>query len=103
MKYVLLKFIQIIISKQKIEKCSIRIISVNEESKTFINCQSHVWQPIIIDEKRRITDICCCGVGVVFGVILFILACVLFSKNNLLRSNYPTDKDGHVCQLDAYT
>jgi hypothetical protein len=52
---------------------------------------------INLDKDRRITDICCCGIGVIFGLTLFILALVLLNKNNLVNSNFPTDNQGNLC------
>lgn len=52
---------------------------------------SNVHSSIRVDKDRRITDICCCGLGVLFGLILFILACVLLNKANLTHANFPTD------------
>ena len=53
------------------------------------------------DNHRRITDVCCCAIGVLFGLIMFILACVLFNSSNLVRANFPIDSDLHSCILDA--
>ena len=53
-----------------------------------------------VDEKRRITDVFCCCIGVIFGLIMFILACVLMNTGNLKKANFPTDKDGHICMLE---
>lgn len=52
---------------------------------------SNVHSSIRVDKDRRITDICCCGLGVLFGLILFILGCVLLNKANLTHANFPTD------------
>lgn len=38
--------------------------------------------------------------GVVFGLILFILACVLINRGNLVRAGFPADSKGHVCMYD---
>lgn len=35
-----------------------------------------------------------------FGLILFILACALLNKSNLYRANFPADNDGHLCMYD---
>ena len=57
--------------------------------------------PITLDEGRRITDICCAIIGVVFGLTMFIIACVMLNKSNLIRANFPTDTKGNICLLDA--
>lgn len=49
------------------------------------------------------TDVCCLIVGVLFGLVLFIFACVLYSSHNLKRTNYPADSNGKVCMLDTQT
>ena len=65
-----------------------------------MNCQSNVPVALLTDKNRRITDICCCGCGVIFGLILFILALVLINRTNIARSNFPTDNQGHICLYD---
>lgn len=58
---------------------------------------------LTLDEHRKVTDVCCLILGVLYGLILFIIACVLYSSYNLKKSNYPSDSAGTVCQLDTQT
>jgi hypothetical protein len=53
------------------------------------------------DEKRKLTDVICIILGVLFGLILFIVAIVLFNSSHLSRTDYPADAAGNVCLLDA--
>lgn len=55
------------------------------------------------EEQRRITDVCCLIIGVLFGLIIFILACCAYNGDNLKRSNYPADSKGRVCMMDTQT
>lgn len=49
------------------------------------------------------TDVCSLIIGVLFGLVLFIVACCVFNESNLQRINYPTDTAGNVCMLDTHT
>lgn len=31
---------------------------------------------------------------------MFILACVLLNRDNLIKANFPTDNNGNICVLD---
>ena len=46
---------------------------------------------------------CCLILGLIFGLVLFIVACCLFNSGTLLRINYPADSNGGVCMLDTKT
>lgn len=59
------------------------------------------------DEDRSCTDVCCAATGVLYSVILFILAIALFNYGSLLiysdhffRANFPSDSDGRLCGID---
>lgn len=45
------------------------------------------------------TDVICIVIGVIFGLILFIMAVVMFDRSNLERTSYPADSTGNICQL----
>jgi len=49
------------------------------------------------------TDVCSLIIGVLFGLILFIVCCCVYNNNNLLRINYPANSSGNVCMLDTQT
>ena len=44
------------------------------------------------------TDICCLIAGVLFGLVLFIMAICMFNSANLQRTEYPADSNGRICQ-----
>lgn len=47
------------------------------------------------------TDVICIILGVLFGLVLFIIAVCVYSRPNLKRASYPVDSKGVVCQIDA--
>ena len=47
------------------------------------------------------TDVCCLIIGVIFGLVLFLIAISVFNRNNLAKTGYPTDSNGNVCELDT--
>lgn len=49
------------------------------------------------------TDVCSLIIGVLFGLIIFIVACCVFNQNTLKKINYPADSAGNVCMLDTQT
>lgn len=57
--------------------------------------------PPYADEKRKLTDVICIILGVLFGLVLFIVAIVLFNSSHLSRTDYPADAAGNVCLVDA--
>lgn len=56
---------------------------------------------IYADAPRKSTDVCCLIIALLFGLALFILACVLINRSNLNRSNFPADTKGNICMLDT--
>jgi len=47
------------------------------------------------------TDVVCMIIGILFGLILFIMAIVMINQTNLKKAYYPTDTQGNVCIVDA--
>lgn len=47
------------------------------------------------------TDVCCLILGLIFGLVLFIMAICMFNRANLAKTGYPADSNGNVCQLDT--
>jgi hypothetical protein len=55
-----------------------------------------------IDNKRKITDVICIIIGVIFGLALFIAAIIMYNKANLHLADYPADSKGNVCAINAF-
>ena len=62
-----------------------------------------MYLPSNSEESRKCTDVCCLIIGVIFGLTLFIIACIDFNSTTLMRINYPADSKGNVCMLDTHT
>ena len=52
---------------------------------------------LFIDDERSCTDIFCLIVGILFTVIMIVLAVVVFNYDTFLKSSFPTDSDGKLC------
>ena len=55
------------------------------------------------EPQRKVTDVCPLIIGILYGLIIFIVAVAVYNGSNLQRGSYPADSAGKVCQLDTNT
>lgn len=79
----------------------------SSSSMTSNKFQLNVIYYFTLDNKRTCTDVFCLIVGLLFSIIMIILALVLFNygKNshysaNYFQANFPADSDGVLCGKD---
>ena len=61
-----------------------------------------------LDDERNCTDICCCGIGILFTLVMLLFAIFGMETGTLsaiitekyVKSNFPTDSEGRLCGVD---
>lgn len=53
-----------------------------------------------LDSQRSCTDVCCLICGILFSLLMLILAAATFNYSKYYKVNFPADSNGNLCGID---